>query len=91
MEVIGVGELSEMPMHWRDALWEYVQAYPASGCHLGPFLAITEEQRCTFIRQLAAGIEPVDNLAVRSLAHDIGQFAAYEYELVEPAVEEVLP
>ena len=36
LEVIGIGELSIMPDHWRDAIWEYVQEYPSSGAGLGP-------------------------------------------------------
>ncbi len=74
-----------MPDHWRSALWEYVQAWPSSGCGLGPFLALTEAQRCDFIRKRAAELVKSDNIGCRHIAHDIGQFAALEYEIVELA------
>lgn len=75
---------SWMPDHWRAALWEYVQAWPSSGCGLGPFLALTEAQRCDFIRKRAEELVKSDNIGCRHIAHDIGQFAALEYEIIEP-------
>lgn len=45
MEVIQTGEASWIPDSWRDALWEYVQAWPESGAGLGPLLRRTG---CTF-------------------------------------------
>ncbi len=67
---------SWMPDHWRAALWEYVQAWPSSGCGLGPFLALTERQRCDFIRKRAKELVNSDNIGCRHIAHDIGQFAS---------------
>lgn len=80
--VIPAGEMSWMPDAWRDALWEYVQAWPSSGHGLGPFLAITEEQRCDFIRNWAKQLVASDNIGCCSIANAIGEFAAYGYELV---------
>lgn len=77
------GEFSEMPDHWRAALWEYVQAWPASGHGYGPFLAITEEQRCDFIRNWAKELAMSDNIGCCSIANAIGEFAAYGYQLSE--------
>lgn len=82
LEVIEPGELSEIPDHWRDAMWEYVQAYPASGHGLAPFLRITEEQRCDFIRTQAEFLVRSDNIGCRSIAHMIGDLASIEFELV---------
>jgi hypothetical protein len=82
--VVGAGEAQWMPDGWRAALWEYVQAWPSSGCDYGPFLALTEEQRCDFIRKMAADLVKSDNIGCRLVAHDIGQFAALDYELPEP-------
>lgn len=76
---------SWMPDHWRAALWEYVQSWPSSGCHLGPFLALTEQQRCDFIRKLAEKLVKSDNIGCRHIAHNIGQFAALDYQIVELA------
>jgi len=84
LEIIPAGEsMSVMPDHWRAALWEYVQAWPWSGCGYGPFLALTEEERCEFIRKLALHLVKSDNIGCCSIAHDIGQFAAWGYELPE--------
>ncbi len=81
--VIPVGQMSQMPNHWRAALWEYVQAWPSSGHGYGPFLAITEEQRCDFIRNWAKKLVESDNIGCCAIANDIGEFAAYGYELYE--------
>jgi len=81
--VVEPGELQWMPDSWRAALWEYVQAWPSSGSGYGPFLALTEEQRCDFIRLQAAELVKSDNIGCRHIAHDIGMFAALEYELPE--------
>jgi hypothetical protein len=83
-------EPSWMPDHWRAALWEYVQAWPNSGCDLGPFLALTEEQRCDFIRRRAAELVKSDNIGCRHIAHDIGQFAALQYPLPEVVANDKL-
>ena len=80
--VLPAGEMSQMPDSWRAALWEYVQAWPDSGAGYGPFLAITEEQRCDFIRKWAKTLAESDNIGCRSIANSIGEFAAYGYELV---------
>ena len=88
LQVIRVGDLSVMPLAWREAIWEYVQAYPLSGCELGPFLAISEAERCEFVRMLGEKLVSADDIGARSIAHNIGQFAAYEYETVEPVVQE---
>lgn len=84
LEVLPIGELTQMPLHWVQSLWEYVQAWPDSGAGLGPFLAITQAERAAFIRQQARRLETADDFVVASIAHQIGQLAAYEYEVVEP-------
>ena len=81
--VIPAGEMSQMPDSWRAALWEYVQAWPDSGHGYGPFLSITEEQRCDFIRNWAKKLVASDNIGCCSIANAIGEFAAYGYELSE--------
>lgn len=80
--VVEAGEKQWMPDSWRAALWEYVQEWPHSGCGYGPWLAITHEQRCDFIRKLAAELVKSDNNGCCSIANCIGEFAAYGYELV---------
>jgi len=82
--VIPVGEMSELPYPWREALWDYTQAWPSSGYKYGPFLALTEEVRCDFIRKWAKELVDSDNLGCRAIANDIGEFAAYGYQLPEP-------
>lgn len=77
-------EMSQMPVSWRAALWEYVQAWPDSGAGYGPFLVLTEEQRCDFIRVWAKKLAESDNIGCCAIANDIGQFAAYGYELFTP-------
>lgn len=84
--VVPAGDDQWMPDRWRAALWEYVQAWPCSGCGYGPFLAITEEQRCDFIRKRAAELVKSDNIGCCSIANDIGEFAAYGYRLPSDAV-----
>lgn len=84
LEVVEPGEFSVMPDKWRKALWNYVQEWPTSGCDYGPFLAITEEQRCDFIRKMAEGLVKSDNIGCCLIAHDIGRFAAYEFQLPQP-------
>ena len=83
LTVVEAGGEQWMPDSWRAALWEYVQAWPWSGSGYGPFLALTEGQRCNFIRELAEELVKSDNIGCRAIAHDIGQFAAYDYELPE--------
>ena len=85
LEIVEPGTEQWMPDTWRAALWEYVQAWPSSGCGYGPFLALTEEQRCDFIRERAKRLVASDNIGCRHIAHDIGQFASLEYEIIEPA------
>lgn len=80
-------KMSWMPDHWRTALWEYCQAWPSSGMEYGPFLALTEQQRCDFIRERAKMLVESDNIGCRLIAHDIGQFAAVDYQIVEPDSE----
>lgn len=82
LEVIDIGELSIMPDHWRDALLEYVRAWPHSGAGLGPFLRITQDERNVLIRSLAGGLG--DHIGCCMVAHYMGQLAAVEYERVEP-------
>lgn len=84
LQIVEPGESQYMPDTWRAALWEYVQEWPASGCCYGPFLALTEEQRCDFIRTMAKELVASGNIGCRSIAHQIGEFAAIEYELAEP-------
>ena len=81
--VIPAGEMSQMPDVWRAALWEYVQAWPDTGYVYGPFLAITEEQRCDFIRNWAKKLVASDNIGCCATALAIGVFAACGYELPE--------
>ena len=83
LEVVPPGHSQWMPDHWRAALWEYVQQWPSSGCYCGPFLAISEAQRCDFIRKMAADLVKSDNIGCRSIADGIGMLAAYGYELPE--------
>lgn len=83
LEVIPAGELSVIPDHWRDALWSYVQEWWTSGCHLGPFLMITNAERCKFIRMLAMKLADSDDIGCRHIAHLIGQFASLDFETVE--------
>lgn len=92
LEIVAAGEKQWMPDSWRAALWEYVQAWPHSGCGYGPWLAITEEQRCDFIRKMAAELVKSDNIGCCSIANSIGEFAAYGYELpdVEVANEQTI-
>jgi hypothetical protein len=80
--ILPVGEMSWMPDNWRAALWEYVQAWFYSGCVYGPFLAITEEQRCDMIRKMAQELVKSDNIGCCSIANAIGEFSAYGYQLV---------
>ena len=82
LEIIPPGELSVMPDEWRAALWEYVKAYPYSGCGYGPFLAITKAERCALIREMAKTQVESYDVCCRSIANSIGEFAAYGYELV---------
>lgn len=81
--VIEPGEKQWVPDEWRAAMWEYVQAWPSSGCYLGPLLALTEAQRCDFIRKMAADLVKSDNIGCRHIAHGIGQFAALDYEVLD--------
>jgi len=81
LEVVRAGEKQWMPEEWRAALWEYVQAWPESGCGYGPLLAITERERCDFLRKMAAELATADDIGCRLIAHGIGEFAAVEYEL----------
>ena len=75
------GQFSEMPLTWRKALWEYTQAYPASGCCYGPFLAITEQERNDFILTLGKKLMDSGHIGRRMIAHDIGQFASVDFEV----------
>lgn len=84
--IVEAGEAQWMPDTWRAALWEYVQAWPASGCGYGPFLAISEEERCDFLRKMAGDLAGSDNIGCRSIADGIGMFSAWGYELVSDRV-----
>jgi len=83
------GFASWIPDHWRAALWEYCQAWPSSGMEYGPFLALTEEQRCDFLRARAKQLVASDNIGCRHIAHDIGMFAALDYQIIEPRQEAI--
>jgi CO dehydrogenase/acetyl-CoA synthase delta subunit len=83
LQVVPAGEKQWMPMEWRNALWEYVRAFPHSGCGLGPFLAITRKERCDFIRKMAAQLAESDNTGCLPIANSVGEFAAWGYELAE--------
>jgi len=80
LRVVEPGEDQWMPDEWRAALWEYVQAWPASGTGYGPFLAITEAERCAFIRERAREIVDGDDIGCLLVAHGIGEFASVDYE-----------
>jgi hypothetical protein len=82
LEIIETGALSVLPDTWRAALWEYVKAWPNSGCCYGPFLAISEKERCDFIRSMASTLASSDDIGCRSIANNIGEFAAWGFELV---------
>lgn len=82
LEIIGIGELSIMPDHWRDALWIYVQACPHSGSGLAPFIRITETERNSLIRKMAEGLK--DDIGCRHIAKCMGELASVEFETVEP-------
>ncbi len=84
LEIRSDGCASVLPDHWRAALWEYCQAWPSSGMEYGPFLALTEEQRCDFIREQAKRLVAADNIGCRAIAHDIGRMSAYDFEIIEP-------
>lgn len=81
LEVVPPGAEQQMPDEWRAALWEYVQAWPSSGSGYGPFLAITEAERCDFIRARARELVESDNIGCRLIAHDIGEIASIDYEV----------
>lgn len=80
--IVNPGEQQWMPDLWRDSLWEYLQAWFYSGCGYGPFLAITEEQRCDMIRKMAQELVKSDNIGCCSIANAIGEFSAYGYESI---------
>jgi len=90
LEVINIGEYSRMPDTWRDALWEYVQAQPYSGCGFGPFLRITEKQRCDFIRKMAIELSNSDDIGCRSMAESVGALAAWGYEIPSDLISSTL-
>lgn len=79
LEVIEVGEFSWMPDEWRSALWSYVQNWWTSGCHLGPFLAISDDERGAFLQMLAQKLADSDSITRRHIAHSMGQFAALDF------------
>lgn len=80
LQIVGVGEPTEMPSRWREALWSYCQAWPTSGCKYGPFLAIDDATRNRFLRQLGEKLVRSDEVGCQSIAHMIGEFSSYEYE-----------
>lgn len=80
LRVVEAGSKSNLPDHWRSALWEYVQAWPWSGCCYGPFLAIPEKARCDLIRKLAATLINSDIINCCSIADNIGMLAAFGYD-----------
>ncbi len=81
MHIVEDGVPSDLPDHWRDAMWEYVQAYPSCGCALGPFLRISEECRSEFVKQIAHRLMACHNaVSCLLLARDIGLLAAIEFE-----------
>jgi len=68
-----------MPDEWRAAIWEYVQAWPASGCKLGPLLKITDKERNDFLRKLIATCVGADDIGLRLAAHNVGLFASVDF------------
>lgn len=83
LEIVEPGHDQWMPDAWRAALWDYCQTWPSSGMEYGPFLDITEAERCDFIRARARLLVESDDIGCRSIAHDIGQFASFDYETPE--------
>ena len=81
LEIVAAGHDQWMPDVWRAALWEYVQEWPSSGMEYGPWLAISEAQRCNFIRARARELVESDDIGCRSIAHGIGQIASYDFEV----------
>lgn len=81
--VLPAGELSWLPGHWRSAMWEYVQAWPHSGCGLGPLLAISREQRHALLRRLASDLLATDEIGSMGIANSLGLLAAVDFELLE--------
>lgn len=79
--VVSPWRRSWMPKEWREALWEYAKEWPHSGSQYGPFLSVSEKERCDFIRMLCEKLLRGDNIGCRSIAHDIGMMASVEYEL----------
>jgi hypothetical protein len=80
LEVIPVDDMSWMPDAWRAALWSYVQEWWTSGCHLGPFLAISDAERAKFLRKLCMKLADSDHIGALHVAHAIGQFAALDFQ-----------
>lgn len=81
--VLPIGELSWLPDHWRSAMWEYVQAWPHSGCGLGPLLAISREERHALLRKLAHDLLATDEIGAETIGHSIGLLAAIDFERPE--------
>lgn len=81
--VLAVGELSWIPDHWRAAMWEYVQAWPHSGCGLGPLLAISREERHALLRRLANDLLATDEIGSVGIANSLGLLAAVDFERPE--------
>lgn len=78
--VLPIGELSWLPNHWRTAMWEYVQAWPLSGCGLGPLLAISRAERHSLLCKLAHDLLATDEIGAPGFAHAMGLLAALEFE-----------
>jgi hypothetical protein len=81
--VLAVGKLSWLPDHWRSAMWEYVQAWPHSGCGLGPLLAVSREERHALLRRLASDLLATDEIGAVGIADSLGLLAAVDFERPE--------
>jgi len=81
--VLPVGELSWLPDHWRSAMWEYVQAWPHSGCGLGPLLAVSRGDRHALLRRLASDLLATDEIGALVIANSLGLLAAVDFERPE--------
>jgi len=74
------GDRLWMPMTWRRAMWQYVKAHPFSGSQLGPFLSVDDAKRNALLRKLGEQLAKADDIGARSIAHHIGEIAAYACE-----------
>ena len=80
--IVEAGKEQWIPPHWQDALWIYCQRWPSSGCSLGPFLRISHQDRCNFVRLLATKLAGSDDIGCLAQAQCVGELAAAEFERI---------